>query len=341
MQPDGDLLDYRARAATCRAKAEKAGEHPGEANTWLQVAAMWDGLADRLERGVAPVPPASAAPEPDAAPIAEAPPKTGPELPPREVPRTLPPAAVEPARPRSPLRRAAVVAALLLVSLAAVLWLWPRTDRPKETADRSGGAEETAVPRPPSAAPANGEPATKTVAAQPAQKAPVQTADAAPPAQVAVAPPEARPEPPKAEPDTKAAGQGSDLAAPDAAPSPAEAGPALPASADATPAALPPSEPPAAAAQFGPAAGTWWPEACPTAAERRTAVPMILAEDRARAGASSCTFQKKTPAPNGWTIVARCSDGRESWTAHIRLVHAGKRLQWASERGSLTYFRCS
>jgi hypothetical protein len=374
MQPGGDLLDYRARAAACRAKAEKAGEYPGEANTWLQVAAMWDGLADRLERGADPVPSASATAEPDASPIAEACPNAGPEpgeelpgqelpqrelprqeLPLREVPRTPALPVAESAGPRSPqLRRLVVVAGLLLVSLAAILWLWPRTDRPKHTAERAGRAETAAMPQPPAAPRATALPAaeepSKTAAASPAQEAPIQApvqtgaATSSSPgaaASPAAVPSEVRPEPPKAEPDARAAGQGAESAAPGAAPPPVERGPSLPTSADTAPAALPPPEPPAVAAQFGPAAGTWWPEACPTAAERRTVVPMILSEDRARAGASSCTFQKKTPAPNGWAIVARCSDGRESWTAHIRLVHAGKRLQWASERGSLTYFRCS
>lgn len=67
---------------------------------------------------------------------------------------------------------------------------------------------------------------------------------------------------------------------------------------------------------------------------------MVLAENRARAGAASCTFLKKTQAGAAWTVVAKCSDGHASWTANIRLVLEGKRLQWASERGTQTYQRC-
>ena len=68
---------------------------------------------------------------------------------------------------------------------------------------------------------------------------------------------------------------------------------------------------------------------------------MVLGEDRARAGTASCTFLKKTPAGVGWSIVARCSDSGRTWTANIRLTLAGRRLSWASERGTQTYLRCS
>jgi hypothetical protein len=103
-------------------------------------------------------------------------------------------------------------------------------------------------------------------------------------------------------------------------------------------AADPKPEPPAAREKF---VGTWWPDACPSQAERRTAVPMVLGEDRARAGTASCTFLKKTPGGAGWSIVARCSDGAKTWTANIRLALAGRRLSWVSERGTQTYLRCS
>ena len=130
--------------------------------------------------------------------------------------------------------------------------------------------------------------------------------------------------------------------------------PAAPAPAGATPssqklAALPPTErlhtrPAEAPAEPASApqklTGTWWPTACPKPKDRRSAVPMVLAENRAKAGAASCTFLKKTQAGAAWTVVAKCSDGHASWTANIRLVVDGKRLQWASERGTQTYQRC-
>ena len=51
MQPsnDDDPGDYRARADACRAKAERAADHKEEADKWREIAAMWDGLADRFE----------------------------------------------------------------------------------------------------------------------------------------------------------------------------------------------------------------------------------------------------------------------------------------------------
>jgi hypothetical protein len=86
--------------------------------------------------------------------------------------------------------------------------------------------------------------------------------------------------------------------------------------------------------------GTWWPTACPKPAERKSAVRMELGANRAKAGSASCTFLKKTQTGPAWTVLAKCSDGKASWTAHIRLVLEGKRLQWASERGTQTYLRC-
>src|SRR6187200_144628 len=50
MRSTGDSLgDYRARAAACRAMAEKAAEFPSETRTWIQIAEMWEGLAERAE----------------------------------------------------------------------------------------------------------------------------------------------------------------------------------------------------------------------------------------------------------------------------------------------------
>src|SRR3954465_9058933 len=50
MQPSNDDPgDYRARAEACRVKAERAADHKEEADKWREIAAMWDGLADRFE----------------------------------------------------------------------------------------------------------------------------------------------------------------------------------------------------------------------------------------------------------------------------------------------------
>jgi hypothetical protein len=129
-----------------------------------------------------------------------------------------------------------------------------------------------------------------------------------------------------------------EVAAPTPAPSPQQKVAALP---KAQPlkarASEPPDEPAPAREKL---TGTWWPSSCPKAKDRKNAVSMELAENRAKAGGASCTFLKKTQTGPAWTVVAKCSDGKASWTAHIRLVLEGKRLQWASERGTQTYQRC-
>jgi hypothetical protein len=172
--------------------------------------------------------------------------------------------------------------------------------------------------------PAEPKPAAPTVAAPTAAPPPAATSAAAEPAPAPVA---AEPTSPAPTPESPVLGQSetarSDPAQPDV---------------ETASAADPKPEPPAAREKF---VGTWWPDACPSQAERRTAVPMVLGEDRARAGTASCTFLKKTPGGAGWSIVARCSDGAKTWTANIRLALAGRRLSWVSERGTQTYLRCS
>src|SRR5215210_6303174 len=50
MGSTGDSLgDYRARAAACRAMAEKAAEFPSETRTWIQIAEMWEAISERAE----------------------------------------------------------------------------------------------------------------------------------------------------------------------------------------------------------------------------------------------------------------------------------------------------
>ena len=45
-------------------------------------------------------------------------------------------------------------------------------------------------------------------------------------------------------------------------------------------------------------------------------------------------------AGNTALITSTCTDGRQRWTANIRLAVDGDRLVWSSERGSQTYVRC-
>ena len=379
MESTGDNLgDYRARAAACRGMAEKAAEFPSETRTWIQIAEMWEGLAERAEAqpavqtGEVPVPEGrdGAAADSISAPDPE---------PSVAIPSHDEDARAAPAR--SPVRRVAVIAGFLLLPVLAVAAFWPGTGEPPATAlaERptpapawsepttppskvaDAGPATPAVTQVPAAAPAStpvAEPAAAPQAAAPQLAATPSPAPAAPASVPTAAPAPAAPPPapervaetPAAAPSAEAMSEtGSVGVRPEPVPEPA-----APAPAGATPssqkvAALPPAErlhtgsaeaPPEPASAPQKLTGTWWPTACPKPKDRRSAVPMVLAENRAKAGAASCAFLKKTQVGAAWTVVAKCSDGHASWTANIRLVLEGKRLQWASERGTQTYQRC-
>jgi hypothetical protein len=389
MGPTGDNLgDYRARAAACRAMAEKAAEFPSETRTWVQIAEMWEGLAARAE-GQSPerAPEASSVEmteadrsgdATDSAPLSEPAPASA--LPPAHEAAAATPA-------RGPLRRAAVVAGFLLLPVLAVAAFWPGTDKPaitvaqrsapaplssEPTAQPSKAAEPSApvrvIAQAPAPAPAPAPMPDRVVADLPgAAPAPAPAAEPpAPPPAVAMTPPPAPAPVPTAQPpqervaeapkapaapatseplsETGSVGVRPEPAPEVAAPAPAPA-PSPPQKVAALPKAQPlkarvsePADEPAPARPK--LTGTWWPSSCPKAKDRKNAVSMELAENRAKAGGASCTFLKKTQAGPAWTVVAKCSDGKASWTAHIRLVLEGKRLQWASERGTQTYQRC-
>jgi len=345
--------------------AEKAAEFPSETRTWIQIAEMWEGLAERAEAQPAvgtdevPVPEAT---DGDATELGSAP---DPE------PSVATPSDDEEGRAapaRSPMRRVAVVAGFLLLPVLAVAAFWPGTGEPPATAlaERptpapawsepttspskvaDAGPATPAVTRVPAPAPASTPAADSAVAPHAAAPASVPTAATGP----AVPPPapERVAEAPPAAPSPETLSEtGSVGVRPEPIPEPAAPAPAAAAPSSQKLAALPqaerlhtrpaeaPAEPASAPQKL---TGTWWPTACPKPKDRRTAVPMVLAENRAKAGAASCTFLKKTQAGAAWTVVAKCSDGHASWTANIRLVLEGKRLQWASERGTQTYQRC-
>jgi hypothetical protein len=365
MGSTGDSLgDYRARAAACRAMAEKAAEFPSETRTWIQIAEMWEGLAERAEAQPAvgtdevPVPEDADgnATELGAAPASE-----------RSVAVPSDDEDGRAAPARSPMRRVAVVAGFLLLPVLAVAAFWPGNGEPTATllAERSTPAPAWSEPTTPSSKVADAGPApavTQVPAAAPASTPVAQPAvspQAAAPASVPTTPPGPATPPPAPErvaeappaapaPETLSE-TGSVGVRPEPPPEPAAPAPKVVAPSSQKVAALPPADrlhtrPAEAPAEPASApqklTGTWWPTACPKLKDRRSAVPMVLAENRARAGAASCTFLKKTQAGAAWTVVAKCSDGHASWTANIRLVLEGKRLQWASERGTQTYQRC-
>jgi hypothetical protein len=393
MRPsDDDPGDYRARADACRAKAERAADHKEEADKWREIAAMWDGLADRFEERS---PAVSATAQPDVSECEAPAPQVGPEAPARPEAKqpSAAPARQADGKPKPPprrLRRAAVLAACVVLPILAVAALWPRADRPaaelkdveivaapSDDAKRWVSAQEGTPPaevgapaatRVPESS-ASAQPAPEPVAIAPAEPKPIEPAVAAstapapeppsPSEPIATAPAEPKPAGPTMSAATAAPPPAATSAPTEPAPAAVAPEPTSPTPTPESPvlgqsetarshpvqpdvetasAADPKPEPPAGREKF---VGTWWPDACPSQAERRTAVPMVLGEDRARAGTASCTFLKKTPAGVGWSIVARCSDGAKTWTANIRLALAGRRLSWVSERGTQTYLRCS
>jgi hypothetical protein len=127
--------------------AEKAAEFPSETRTWIQIAEMWEGLAERAEAQPAvgtdevPVPEAT---DGDATELASAPdPEPSVAVPSDDEERRAAPA-------RSPMRRVAVVAGFLLLPVLAVAAFWPGTGEPPATA----------LPERPTPAPAWSEPTT-------------------------------------------------------------------------------------------------------------------------------------------------------------------------------------
>ena len=69
--------------------------------------------------------------------------------------------------------------------------------------------------------------------------------------------------------------------------------------------------------------------------------PVTISARRAEGLSTTCQFNStQRESANEWRIQATCADERDRWSANIRLTLAGRRLTWASERGTITYLRC-
>jgi hypothetical protein len=88
--------------------------------------------------------------------------------------------------------------------------------------------------------------------------------------------------------------------------------------------------------------GQWAPtaQACRPQLNQSGLLPATINEQGARAGETTCRFQRRRQSGTAWTVVAACSDQRSQWTAKVRLEVRGDRLTWSSERGSQNYVRC-
>jgi hypothetical protein len=89
-------------------------------------------------------------------------------------------------------------------------------------------------------------------------------------------------------------------------------------------------------------AGVWAPtsKACSPKSNDRQLLPAVINADGAWAGEVSCRFRRVKQSGDVAVATSTCSDGRQRWTAKVRLAVAGDRLIWSSERGSQTYVRC-
>jgi hypothetical protein len=89
--------------------------------------------------------------------------------------------------------------------------------------------------------------------------------------------------------------------------------------------------------------GVWVPDAsaCSARAFREGLLPTVINMEGAWAGETFCMFKKRSQTEAGWTLTADCSNSRERWTTHVRLIVNGNRLTWASKRGTQAYTRCA
>jgi hypothetical protein len=89
--------------------------------------------------------------------------------------------------------------------------------------------------------------------------------------------------------------------------------------------------------------GIWAPtsNACSPRSNSRDLLPAVINKDGAWAGDVTCRFRRIRQSGNVAVATSTCSNGRDRWTAKVRLAVAGDRLIWSSERGSQTYIRCA
>ncbi len=89
--------------------------------------------------------------------------------------------------------------------------------------------------------------------------------------------------------------------------------------------------------------GVWAPtaNACSPKSNTRELLPAVIDNDGAWAGDVTCRFRRIKQSGNVAVATSTCSNGRQRWTARVRLAVMGDRLVWSSERGSQSYVRCA
>jgi hypothetical protein len=87
--------------------------------------------------------------------------------------------------------------------------------------------------------------------------------------------------------------------------------------------------------------GVWAPDGSCSARDFRDGLlPTVINAEGAWAGETFCQFTNRKQTEAGWTVVAKCSNGRDRWTSNVRLTVSENRLTWTSRRGTQTYTRC-
>jgi hypothetical protein len=88
--------------------------------------------------------------------------------------------------------------------------------------------------------------------------------------------------------------------------------------------------------------GTWAasPNACTSKMRRRGYLLTHISPRGARAGDTTCTFDRMKRRGSAFAVAASCSDGKTTWKSNVRLSVNGDRLTWASDKGATAYVRC-
>jgi hypothetical protein len=87
--------------------------------------------------------------------------------------------------------------------------------------------------------------------------------------------------------------------------------------------------------------GVWAPDGSCSARDFRDGLlPTVINGEGAWAGETFCQFTNRKQTEAGWTVVAKCSNGRDRWTSTVRLTVSENRLTWTSRRGTQAYTRC-
>jgi hypothetical protein len=88
--------------------------------------------------------------------------------------------------------------------------------------------------------------------------------------------------------------------------------------------------------------GVWAADGSCSARDFRDGLlPTVINPEGAWAGETFCQFTSRKQTEAGWTVVAKCSNGRDRWTSNVRLTVNENRLTWTSKRGTQAYTRCA